>query len=118
MSIVFTATFLEIISRHVLNKIITCDDKDVPWITPQIKTAIKRNSRLYRKWIKRGRKVQEHNYVREIRNITNNLIRKAKQDYYLKLGNKLSDPKIGPKDFWTAFKKLVNNNIHSTNFKS
>ena len=51
---VFTDAFVEIISRHVPNKIITCNDKDAPWITPQIKTAIKRNSRVYQKWIKRG----------------------------------------------------------------
>ena len=60
MSIMFTDALVEIISRQVPNKIITCNDKDAPWITPKIKTAIKRNSGVYRNWIKHGIKLQEH----------------------------------------------------------
>ena len=52
MSLVFTDTLLEILSRHISNKIITCNDKDAPWITPNVKSAIRRNSRVYRKWVK------------------------------------------------------------------
>ena len=55
MSLVFTDTLLEIISRHISHKIITCNDNDAPWITPKVKFAIRRNSRVYRKWLKRGK---------------------------------------------------------------
>ena len=39
-SVVFTYTSVQIISRHFPNKIITCNDKDAPWITPQIKRLL------------------------------------------------------------------------------
>ena len=53
-------------------------------------------------------KSSERNYIHEIQNLTNKLIRKANTNYYTKLGNKLSDPKIGQKTYWTAFKRIVN----------
>ena len=40
MALLFTDVFLDIISKHIPNKIITCSDKDAPW-TPLVKTAIK-----------------------------------------------------------------------------
>ena len=39
ISSVFTDTLLNIFSRHISNKIITCSDKDAPWITPGVKSS-------------------------------------------------------------------------------
>ena len=47
----FTEKLFDIFSRHIENKIITCNDKDAPWITPEVKSVIRRNSRVYRKWV-------------------------------------------------------------------
>ena len=47
-SIVFTDTFLNIISKCVANKIVTCTSRDTPWVFPSINTAIKRNAVVYR----------------------------------------------------------------------
>ena len=63
-SLVFTDTMLHFFSEHLSNKIITLD---APWITPHVKTAIRRNSRVYRKRVKRGRNANDHGNVREIR---------------------------------------------------
>ena len=49
MSLVFTDTLLSIFSRYISNIMITCNDKDAPWTTSVIKSAIRRNSRVYRK---------------------------------------------------------------------
>ena len=43
----FTSTIMGIMSRFIPNKIIMCSDKDPPWITPEIKTAIKCKHRVY-----------------------------------------------------------------------
>ena len=51
MALIFTDTLLNIFSKHILSKIITCDEKDCPWITLKVKTAIPRNSRVYSKWV-------------------------------------------------------------------
>ena len=107
-SLLFTDIFLDIMAKHISNKIITCNEKDSPWITPEIKTAIRRNSRVYRKWVNRGRNPPDQDKVREVRNSTNKLIKEARLAYYTYLGNKLSDPEIGQKQFWTAYKKIAN----------
>ena len=129
MALIFTDTLLDIFSRNISNKIITCNDKDAAWITPQVKTAIKRNSRVYSNWIKRGRKPEGHDKVRELQSLTNKMIREAKSCYYEKLGTLISDPGTGQKHFWTAFKRLTNkkkttnipptfdNNVYICNFQ-
>ena len=129
MALVFTDTVLDIFSNDIPNKIVTCHDKDAPWITPQVKTAIKRNNRVYSKWNKRGRKPEGRPKVVEIQKETNNLIREAKNLYHEKLGRLLSDPSTGQKHFWSAFKKLSNkkkttnippiidNNIYISDFR-
>ena len=54
ISLAFTDMLLSIFSRYISNKIITCNEKDASWITPVIKSAICRNSRVYRKWLGMG----------------------------------------------------------------
>ena len=99
--------------KHIPNKIITCNDSDAPWITPVVKTAIKCNSRVYRKWINRGKNSNEHVKVRGVRKLTNKLIKEAKLAYYTNLGNKLSEHAIGHKHFWTAYKKIADKKINT-----
>ena len=108
MALVFTDTVLEIFSKNIPNKTVKFHDKDAAWITPQVKSAIKRNSRVYCKWNKRGRKPEERASVIEVQKQTDKLIKQAKNSYYEKLGNLLSDPTTGEKHFWTAFKRLSN----------
>ena len=104
---------MDIFSKYISNKIVTCNDRDAPWITPKLKTAIRRNSRVYRKWVKRGRNINDYDQVREVQNITNKLIRQSKKLHYKKLGEKLSDPQTGQKHFWNAFKRISNNKKHT-----
>ena len=57
-----------VMSKFIPNKIITCNDKDPPLITPEIKTAIKRKHRVYNKYVRQGRRPDEWDNVRLIRN--------------------------------------------------
>ena len=65
-------------ANHISSKIITCNGKDAAWINPEVKTAIRRNSGVYKKCVNRGRNPCDHDKVREIRNATNKLIKEAK----------------------------------------
>ena len=78
MNLVFSDTVMEIFTKYIPNNAL--------WITHKLKTAIKRNARIYRNWVKRGRIEEDHEYVREVQNSTNKLIRQSKQSYYNKLG--------------------------------
>ena len=42
MNKIFSETFLDIISKHIPNKVIMYNDKDAPWIAHEVKTAIQK----------------------------------------------------------------------------
>ena len=88
----FTSKYINIFAQYVLNKIITCDDQDPPWMTAFLKSAIKRNYRLYNKYVKRGQKPNHWEYMRKVRNEASSKITKAKDGYLSNLSEKLSDP--------------------------
>ena len=54
-------------AKHISSKIITCSEKDAPWITSEVTTAIKHNQWVYRKLVNRGRNVCDLGKVREVR---------------------------------------------------
>ena len=63
---------------------------------------------VYRKWVKRGKIDNDWDNIRKVQNDTNKLIKSTKETYYSTLGNKLPDPRVGQKDFWNVYKKVVN----------
>ena len=48
MTNTFTKKIYEIMSACIPNCVIKCDEKDPPWITHELKTAIKRKHRVFR----------------------------------------------------------------------
>ena len=104
----FTSTVMSVMSRFIPNKIITCNDKDPPWITPEIKMAIKRKHCVYNKYVRRGRRPDEWDNVRLIQNDTSKMITIAKDNYFASLDRKLSNPAIGIKTYWSTLNKIVN----------
>ena len=64
-------------NEHIANKVVTFNNKDAPWITPAVNTANKRNSTVYRKWVKKGRKPEEQNKFREARYSATKLIKEG-----------------------------------------
>ena len=90
------------------NKILKFNDKDQTWITPQLKTAIKRKHRIYSKFVQSGRKQEDWNRVKNVQSETSRLIASAKSEYHANLGKKLSEAKTGTETYWSLFSKLIN----------
>ena len=91
MSEIFANIFFDIMLRNIPTKTITCNDKDAPWMTSEIKTAIKRYARADRKWVSRGRITDDRDNIRWVQNKTNKLIKAAKQNSFRNLRVKLSN---------------------------
>ena len=53
---------------------IKCNDNDPPWISHEVKRAIKRKHRVYKKFVLRGRKTDDWSYVQEVRKSTSTLV--------------------------------------------
>ena len=79
----FTTLFLSVITRHVPNREITCSDRDAPWITDDVKKAIKRKHRVYRRYVKRGRKPEDWTRVKQVKNDATKMITDAKKNHII-----------------------------------
>ena len=108
MTHLFTSKCVSIFSKFIPNKTITCDNRDPPWMTPSLKSAIKCKHRVYNKYVRRGRKPDDWECVRTVRNQTSSKITQAKDEYFSSIGKKLSDPTHGIKSYWTTLNKIIN----------
>ena len=108
MTYLFTSQCASILSEFIPNKTITCDYRDRPWMTSSLKFTIKCKHRVYNKYVKCGRKLDDWEHVRTIRNQTSSKITKAKDQYFSSLGKKLSDPTNGTKSYWITLNKTIN----------
>ena len=70
----FIEIILSIIADNVPNIVINVNEKDPPWITKEIKTAIRCKHRTYNKYMKRGSKQEDWEQVRIVRYQTTHLI--------------------------------------------
>ena len=77
-------------------------------MTPSLKSAIKRKHRVYNKYVRRGRKPDDWEYVRTVCNQTSSKITQAKDEYFSSLGKKLSDQTHGIKSYWTTLNNIIN----------
>ena len=55
------------------NKAVKCNNEDPPWITKELKSAIKHKNRVYGKFVQRGRRPKEWNLVKTFRNRTSKM---------------------------------------------
>ena len=77
----FASKCIYIFSQYIPNEIVTCDDRHPPWMTATLKSAIKHKHRVYNKYVKRGRKPNDWEYVRKLHKETSSKITKAKDAY-------------------------------------
>ena len=95
-------------TNFVPNKTIICRDKDAPWMTSKIKDTLKEKSKVYKKYVKNGRKTADLNILKEKIQYSANIIATAKDKYLTDLGKKLNDPLLGPKAYWSILNKFLN----------
>ena len=105
----FTKTFLDIMSCNIPNRVVTIDDRDAPWITPEVKQAIKKNHRVFNKWKSKGKPDIGKNIVKAVNQDTNSKIEQAKKNYANDLESKLCDPRTSSNIFWSVVNRLVSN---------
>ena len=86
MTDVFRNTLMMVLNKHIPNNTFTFNDRDPPWMTREIKTAIKRKHRVYKKFNSRGRNPADWERIRTLRNETTRLVDVAKDNYFKSLG--------------------------------
>ena len=99
---------LNIFRNFIPHETIKCSPKDPPWITKEIKIALRRKNRLYRKYISGGKKQEDEINLNNITDIVSKLITDSKETYFTNLGKRLIDPDTSPKTYWSILKKFLN----------
>ena len=110
MTDVFCSTLMTVLSKHIPKKVCAFSDREPPWITREIKTAIKRKHRVHKKFNSRGRNPADWERIRIRRNETARLVDTAKVNYFKNLGHKLTDVKTDIKVYWQTINKTLNKN--------
>ena len=104
---VFTNKLYRMIKANIPSRILSFNDKDPPWITRQVKTAIKRKRRVFRKFMNGDRRPEDWQLFKTVRNETSRLVVNAKEMYYCNLGRQLSDPSNGITTCWSTMNRLI-----------
>jgi hypothetical protein len=101
----FTNEFLRLCSECIPNRHIRVKPRDLPWMNHTIKRLIRDRDRLYKK-LRRTKTVQNEtiwkNKAREVRVAINT----ARLHYRLMMKEKLSDPNLAPKKYWSLVKGI------------
>ena len=105
---IFNKTLMNVFTNFIPNKIITCNDKDPPWINDFIRKKIEWKNQLYRNFNANGKTDNDFYVLREATAIVSKLISDEKSNYYQKLSKKLCDPKTNSKTYWSLLKTFYN----------
>ena len=104
---ILTKTLLNIFSNFIPNEIISCNYKDPPWISTEIKNMLKRKNRLFKKYTSNGRKVDDFYALNQCSAQCCELIESSKTKYLRNIGKKLNNPDTAPKVYWSWLNRLL-----------
>ena len=99
---------LNIFSNFIPNKQITVRPWQAPWIAQSIKIVIRKKNRAYSTFVKTGQPEDRREGIENMVSQISNLIEDVKNNYFIKLGERLSNPITGIKSYWSLVNKVLN----------
>ena len=104
----FTETLLNIMANFVPNEMKTFVPRDPPWINKELKTLLNKKNRLFRNYKRKGYTAEDKVRLEVFRNECQKAVENAKQSYFTKMGDQLSNPETSQKTYWKIIHKVVN----------
>ena len=99
---------MNVFSNFIPNKLVTFNDKDPPWMTPNLRNKINWKNGIYKEYIKNGKTnchyLQLQNAISEV----SAAISRGKDDYHSRLAHKLSDPSASSRTYWSILRSFFN----------
>ena len=110
----FSETVLNIIRNFIPHEVVTCDDRDPPWMTRLIKKAIKDKNLFYQRFVENTDFTNNNSNLERFCSFQNNLtivVETVKQQYFAKIAKKLSvrNSSVIPTDFKLFTDKSLSN---------
>ena len=107
-SVFLTEHWWMFLSNFIPNKLVTFNDKDPPWMTPNSREKINRKNSTYKDYIKNS-ETNYHNL--QLQNVISEVsvaISRGKNEYHSRLFQKLSDTSASSKTYWSIWKIFFN----------
>ena len=101
-------TLLNIFRNFIPHETLKCNYKDPPWMNKEIKSALRKKNRVYKRFICSGRLPEHEAKLQQVTEEVSNLITHSKDTYFKKLGDRLNDPRTGQKTYWSVLKRVLN----------
>ena len=105
---IFNVTIMNIFKNFIPNKVITCDDRDPPWINEEVKNFIRFRNEIYKNYVRNGRTTSDYDLLFDTSQQLSVLINNRKSNHFANLSKKLNDPKTSNKTYWSILKTFVN----------
>ena len=105
---VFNEIIMNIMSNFVPNELITCDDRDPPWMNRYIKNLIAAINDFHKKFVLPSSNTGNLLMFKNLQNQLIQSIHTAKQRYFNKISKKLCDPLTSTKCCWSLLKTILN----------
>ena len=99
---------LNVFTNFVPNKVITCDDRDPPWINDNVKNKIKWKNSMHKNYKRNGKKTEDYELLTKTVCEVSQLIEMSKYEYYYRLGKGLNDPNTSAKSYLIILKTFHN----------
>ena len=80
-----------------------------PWMTEYIKSKIHWKNCIYNQYVNSSRNHADYDILQQAVSEFSELADNAKNNYYDELANKLSNPSISSKTYWSILKTFCNN---------
>ena len=90
------------------HEIITCDDRDPPWINSSIRRLIQDKNEAYKHFKRSNNNSQYFENFQCRQNLPGVSIEASKGRYFSRLSKKLMEPSTSPKTYWSVLKSFRN----------
>ena len=105
---IFNEALLNIFSNFTPHETINVKSKAPRWMNKEIKCALRKKNKLYRKYISGGRTDLDEANLIEATRFVSDLIKTSKESYLTNIGEKLNDPNTSSKTYWYLLKRFLN----------
>ena len=99
---------MNVFTNYILNKLITIDDKDPPWMNDEIRNKVNERDLFYQQLKKYKLNLTYSDVMNELNLELSSIISQRKDNYYLQLAKKLNDPETNAKTYWSVLKTFFN----------
>ena len=101
-------TLLIIMRNFIPFKKTMINDKDIPWVTDEIKILQRKKTKSYSRFVSKGCRKYDLDKLKKLTEECSSLIPQERSNYLCKLGVKLNRPDLCPKSYWATLNKLLN----------